>query len=1578
MRSLFFPFFFIASAFVIVSHPVDCAADCITCENHDICIQCSNNTVLYNHKCISRCPFGFYPEYDPNSNYYCKKIMNPLSTRNPINLFKHYEVQDYSKKQYDVFPLFSESAIETLMVCLWAKPGNNMSKSDITYPLFILTSDLGTLPMNLDRPSFGIFIRNRTLCLQDDCGFLPFSKPSFQEDIWKKLCISYRKDRQIHILSGNLHEFESTYPYLSPKSLYLVPGYHLVYVGGCINCYSFPGKVSSLSLSTHPIIWGQPLDLNRFLYEGIHNVIAYYSASTFYGAEIIELIKNISISIAHGKSQRIGNRTLFSGHASLKIPLDISKGSIGIRFVSNFLFQSEEILLSCSYFGIYDETLGRLYAAVLEFSPQWNQYLIRNRKVLPIEEEIIHIIRLEDTLIIEILGSQPLTFNISNSPSLWMIIGAHEHPSGLQSCPFSIGDIVLVEGGFGSTVASNNVHVLQDKEHRIGLNNLKKGLSSLNSAIIPQDCPKDCISCDGLLCIQCSRKLVFNGDCVESCPGESQAESIQCIMPDLFSNASEASGCIAGYSKREGLCVKSCPSSFYSSFNQTLRTYECKKCPSGCRECSENECITCDEGYLFFRGTCLIECPEHYPRINGECMCPIGCIICNNTHCLDCELGWGFDTASGVCKNKCNLTRREDGELSCETCPPNCETCYDSEVCLRCKDGYMNIKGECLLTCPDETPYLKDNSCVQACPPMTYQDQHTCKPCSLNCFNCTNSTYCNECLPKLLSYNNQCTSHCPDNTWTSLEERKCINCTIPNCNRCYSKDYCAECKPEYLFSDGKCVEKCPGDAPFSWEGICIPACPTSFFYNRNECVESCPESTYPESNRCLPCAPGCLQCSSLTDCQACDPDHKLVQDRGFYTDCRSSCENNIVTGLNHCSPYPNDCLNYTVQFKKEICYQCRNDYEVETIQSNHNCLLCKLKPIYYSEKHTHLVLKDFISAFKPQFIFDFPFKCNSCDEHCAECSATGKCKKCHEGFYLNCFGSCSAECPQGYFKDPETRSCFKCMDECITCVSIDKCTSCAQSVKSFALDSSGSCIYKDPPATYKFKIPKLSLTFKDSRNSPKTFLLSRNYLIRELPTNITCEFCRMLKLLGEEHQVYQCAYCENQQNCGSLCLECDIQGRCLKCLGILKGLVPNGADCTCPPIAPHLDHSTLSCRSECPIGSFLLISTGECVETCLTESYFTKKLSIFTVGSHCVSECPEGMFPHVSYGIFDRIECIKHESLTLAKTIDVSVDLLGNLVFCPSENDMRRIENYFYFLEKEKYMALNKHTIVLDAMMALIHCRNSLERSQYNQLIDALHVFSPLCKSDKDISQFTKLTHKILSSVELIPEDKHLEALRLLIDHSRCAYYHEGNFEMELENGYFVRKSVFQSNTKVQIKDGEIYFNLKGFNLLIALGVWNQSMQHLIPNNIQILYGPLVITVNKLDEGSDDAASFIFSDAKDLLCFYFDSNLIWKNTSVMKSESQTFCRIQFGSILFVGKVVHDPISSDPLKTNFLGLILLIIVTIILILAIIMTKRRREKYQNIEVQAIELQEEEEANQSRDDEEEETKSEAHEKA
>lgn len=165
-----------------------------------------------------------------------------------------------------------------------------------------------------------------------------------------------------------------------------------------------------------------------------------------------------------------------------------------------------------------------------------------------------------------------------------------------------------------------------------------------------------------------------------------------------------------------------------------------------------------------------------------------------------------------------------------------------------------------------------------------------CVPCPYPCINCQSSTQCSQCLPGFPM--NTTSSRCQQNC--NLYPSAFLNAETNTCDQCSQS--CLSC----VISASSCT-----------------SCAVGFFLLANQCVRNCPDGTFPATNTrsCLPCGQFCQSCISQENCQNCQPNTVIYNQRCFI-----ACPDGFYNLNGVCKPCISPCRLCT----GGSIYECSN------------------------------------------------------------------------------------------------------------------------------------------------------------------------------------------------------------------------------------------------------------------------------------------------------------------------------------------------------------------------------------------------------------------------------------------------------------------------------------------------------------------------------------------------------------------------------------------------------------------------------------------------------------------------------
>ena len=167
---------------------------------------------------------------------------------------------------------------------------------------------------------------------------------------------------------------------------------------------------------------------------------------------------------------------------------------------------------------------------------------------------------------------------------------------------------------------------------------------------------------------------------------------------------------------------------------------------------------------------------------------------------------------------------------------------------------------------------------------------------------------------------------------------------------CTDPQSCLKCAPGYNLFNGLCDISCqPNNGIITYsdpQGICVRICPFSWFGDNSSyaCTKTCPLRQFgsPDTQLCENCPETCAQCSSMTNCSACEPGATLASDAMCYRDCNTT----------HKFYWNNTCFTICpdgtfLTYTNVHCAACSANCKTCS-QNATNCLTCSGKYFYNS------------------------------------------------------------------------------------------------------------------------------------------------------------------------------------------------------------------------------------------------------------------------------------------------------------------------------------------------------------------------------------------------------------------------------------------------------------------------------------------------------------------------------------------------------------------------------------------------------------------------------------------------------
>ena len=304
-----------------------------------------------------------------------------------------------------------------------------------------------------------------------------------------------------------------------------------------------------------------------------------------------------------------------------------------------------------------------------------------------------------------------------------------------------------------------------------------------------------------------------------------------------------------------------------------------------------------------------------FDTVNGKCICKPGyylsdrvCKACN-IFCSECTGPTSRDCVPLKCANEAYplegvetnclyMCETPIGDLYidrqnnlCRKCVSPCHSCFkgDGQSCTSCESGKV----------------FYENSCLEECPPKTYQDSGSCFRCDQGCKNCVNNmNFCiGDCEDDFFYRYNRCIKDCGQG-YVAIGK---------NCEPCNTG--CAECTHE------------------NGAKVCLKCSPGRYLLN-GTCLSTCPERFYPDNtlDQCAPCNEACVHCfgGSNRNCHACNTSLGFImiaENTCNYPSCTDGSYFNLT--LRACASCPKECSKC---FGIESCTECVKGYNLDFIK----------------------------------------------------------------------------------------------------------------------------------------------------------------------------------------------------------------------------------------------------------------------------------------------------------------------------------------------------------------------------------------------------------------------------------------------------------------------------------------------------------------------------------------------------------------------------------------------------------------------------------------------------------------------
>ncbi|EAR82256.2 hypothetical protein TTHERM_01246730 (macronuclear) [Tetrahymena thermophila SB210] len=273
-------------------------------------------------------------------------------------------------------------------------------------------------------------------------------------------------------------------------------------------------------------------------------------------------------------------------------------------------------------------------------------------------------------------------------------------------------------------------------------------------------------------------------------------------------------------------------------------------------------------------------------------------------------------------------------------------------------------------------------------------------------------------------------------------DKVCMMCEVENCGVC-SKNYseCFECKQGYILNDNVCIRcplnNCTKCSQTTVKSFTCDACEKGFYLHEGECVQKCPPDYNNTQTECIKCKSGtffqgetCVECSKF--CKLCTgPDS---------SQCQQCSEGFVFNKLNECILNDFD-LNPSFKPKKFIDPRTKTEKECnfscdECIDSSDLCIKCNPELNYYIKEGDRFRCYNRCPLyFEPSQSTQDPLKkyieCVKSENYTSDLEEADK-----------IINEAKNRCPKQQYWDVESKQCYKCTNNCISCNDKSNCLEC--------------------------------------------------------------------------------------------------------------------------------------------------------------------------------------------------------------------------------------------------------------------------------------------------------------------------------------------------------------------------------------------------------------------------------------------------------------------------------------------------------------------------------------------------------
>ena len=548
-----------------------------------------------------------------------------------------------------------------------------------------------------------------------------------------------------------------------------------------------------------------------------------------------------------------------------------------------------------------------------------------------------------------------------------------------------------------------------------------QGYNVVDNCCKAAEIDKGCAKWDGNLCIECSRRWVFND------------QSVCVPVSDDCRTWNERGACLT------------CYSGYMLNSNQCLvdeNPFAPEREDPLCATWAGNTCIECAErAYFNANDKCqpVSDQCQTYDPLDGFCLSCYGGYTLNNGRCeksavtepsdAGCAL-WNEDMT--VCV-ECSKRHYFNNNQVCNPVSDLCATWNNNNgACLSCYKGYDLSNGICSVSTRNERPSdvgcaqwdWDRQLCLQCSEKWVFNSQRVCVPVSDKCASHNGNGACASCYEGYRLENGRCVEApvqevsdkgCASWDWKNQVCLKCAEKHVFGANgrcidvsdQCASHDEfgaCTSCYEGYNLDLGRCVEapeRKPSDVgcgSWDWKNqICLKCSENWVFNNNGVCV---PVSDQCASHNEFGACTSCYEGYNLNNGRCVEAPEERPSDEGCATwdwknrRCLECSEHWVFNSNGRCVVVSDQCASHD---DSGACTSCYVGYN---LQSGSCVKAPEERPSDVGCATWDWTGKRCLEC-SENWVFNSQGRCVVVSDQCASHDASGSCTSCYKGYDLN-------------------------------------------------------------------------------------------------------------------------------------------------------------------------------------------------------------------------------------------------------------------------------------------------------------------------------------------------------------------------------------------------------------------------------------------------------------------------------------------------------------------------------------------------------------------------------------------------